>query len=419
MKYFVTGSSGYLGERLCNAILDQGHEVIFGVRTLPDSIKPFLIYNIEDGDNFNLPKVDIIFHLACSRKIIDNGDDDFKAAKNLIHAAKKIDAKFIFVSSQTAQEFAPTGYGRVKWRIEQEVAKYGFISIRAGQIYGGSEKALFGTLISFLKKSPVIPAFIPAPQIQPIHIDDFVTALIEASNLNLADLPLLSIAQPDSISFTFFLQEIGRKRLNKLVVPIPIPVWMVKIFGNIIGSRLKSALGFDRMISLFSLPKLDVELSLKILKIKLRKFPQGLQMKKKTSRSILIREGKSFCFYVLNSKPPLVLIKRYVKSCEALFPFDHFQLPWWALHFPKLLALIDKTPLKNENFYKIFQAKLNFSVSISEASIAGSIKFMDKQDDHYAISRFFKLLKILIQELIWRTLSFISKPYLNHITKNN
>src|SRR5690606_18848395 len=97
---------------------------------------------------------------------------EIHAASALLSATTALKARFIFVSSQTAQAGAPTQYGRTKHSIEQLVLESGGIVIRPGMVYGGPSLGLNGTLSRLVRKLPVLPAFLPSPRVQPVHVDD-------------------------------------------------------------------------------------------------------------------------------------------------------------------------------------------------------------------------------------------------------
>ena len=85
------------------------------------------------------PGVDAVVHLAANTTQTTSSEDkrEVFAAQMLIKAAREADARFIFISSQTARIDAPTAYGRNKWQIEQEVLLAGGWVVRPGQVYGG------------------------------------------------------------------------------------------------------------------------------------------------------------------------------------------------------------------------------------------------------------------------------------------
>ena len=84
----------------------------------------------------------------------------FKGSVSLLQISVSLNAKFIFLSSQAAQEKSISDYGLTKWHIEKDVlASNGFV-IRVGQVYGGKLDGLFGVLSSIVKKHHILPFFI-------------------------------------------------------------------------------------------------------------------------------------------------------------------------------------------------------------------------------------------------------------------
>ena len=182
MRLLVTGATGYIGERLVRHALSNGHEVMVASRNRPDKDLEWIPFDLSNATEISLPEgIDVVFHLAATTSIAIDPDMEIEAAKSLINAAKQANAKIIFISSQTAREDAPTIYGRTKWQIEKLVLAAAGLVVRPGQVYGGPEQALFGELVRIMHKLPVIPAFLPAPMVQPVHVDDLIAALLNCA----------------------------------------------------------------------------------------------------------------------------------------------------------------------------------------------------------------------------------------------
>ena len=66
MKSIVTGSSGFIGNRLCLLLEEQGHEVIKVSRKIKLDSRKDLVCDLETSslENKNLSDVRNIFHLA-------------------------------------------------------------------------------------------------------------------------------------------------------------------------------------------------------------------------------------------------------------------------------------------------------------------------------------------------------------------
>ena len=127
----------------------------------------------------DLPSVDVIIHLAANTSEGENTQSqEVDAATYLLDHAKAVSAQFVFISSQTASDRAPTVYGRTKWDIEQLILSAGGSVIRPGQVYGGELLGLYGAIVDLVKQLPMLPCFLPGPTVQPVHVDDLVEAII-------------------------------------------------------------------------------------------------------------------------------------------------------------------------------------------------------------------------------------------------
>ena len=113
MKILVTGSSGTIGTRLCEKLLEKGHEVV-GADWKPNKWKSDIDQitintDLRDQSQFEkLPKdCDIIMHLAANARVYDlvkepdMARDNFLSTYNTLEFARKNGIKrFIFTSSR-------------------------------------------------------------------------------------------------------------------------------------------------------------------------------------------------------------------------------------------------------------------------------------------------------------------------------
>ena len=121
----ITGATGYIGSALARRALGVGWSVRALSRRRPtDGCVEYFPYDLSapivPGA---LDDIGVVVHLAADTA--DGGssssDVELAAARSLLEAARHSGARVIFVSSQAARPDAPTGYGRSKWKIEQEV----------------------------------------------------------------------------------------------------------------------------------------------------------------------------------------------------------------------------------------------------------------------------------------------------------
>src|SRR5215468_1486871 len=217
----VTGATGHVGARLLRRLEMAGIGWTALTRTTPTWTRgrhvPFSFGHPLDVGALGLGHADAIIHLAAS-----TGVEPADVAAE-VHGAETLGARLVFASSQTAAADAPTGYGRLKWRIEQLVEAGGGVSARIGQIYGGPEKGLFGTLCAFVRKLPTLPRFVPDAPVQPIHVDDVADALIAiAFHAGPAE-KRYELGSPQPLGFSEFLAILARNRLRRRRVFVPVP----------------------------------------------------------------------------------------------------------------------------------------------------------------------------------------------------
>lgn len=377
MRIAITGATGYIGQRLTRAARLAGHEVLaLSRRPVIESGVAWQFFDLADATPLALPSdIDAVFHLAAETRHAAGAElTEQKAAQLLIDAAGSVRAAFIFISSQTACADAPTAYGRIKWKIERATIEAGGLVIRPGQVYGGPERGLFGVLCMLVRRLPVLPAFVPAPAVQPVHVDDLVEALLVC----LARKPssVISVAAPEVISFAAFLYAIARGRTSRCPVFIPVPVLLFRVTAKLLGSGLSSKLGLERLLSLFALRHMNTAGDLQRLALMLRPLSSGMTRSGRGRRE-LIREGRVLLTYVLRTKPAGALVRRYARAVETLRIDQPLQLPELVLEVPALLALLDGSRNIDATFRCELDWRINAALMLAEASPQGACRFLD------------------------------------------
>ena len=377
MRVAITGATGYIGQRLIRAARLAGHEVLaLSRRPVIDAGVMWQPFDLADTVPPTLPSnIDAVFHLAAVTRYPSGAElSEQNAAKMLIAAAASVRATFIFVSSQTARPDAPTAYGRNKWKIERATIEAGGLVIRPGQVYGGPEDGLFGLLCRQVRRLPVLPAFVPAPTVQPVHVDDLVEGLL--SCLTRKPATVISLAASEDVSFTTYLHEIARGRTTRFPLFVPVPVLLIHIISRVVGSRLSSRLGLEQLRSLFALRHMNTTDDLQSLELTLRSLSAGMT-RSGYGRRALIREGRVLLMYMLRTKPAGALVRRYVRAVETLRVNLPLNLPELCVAAPALIALIDGAKNVDMAFRSEFDWRINAALMISEASPQGAQRFLD------------------------------------------
>lgn len=411
MKLLITGATGYIGLRLVRAAQASGHQVFIAGRASGN-----IFFDLSKPQPVVLPeKFDAILHLAAiTSSSATNPDAEIGAAEQLIDAAVLQNSRVIFVSSQASREDAPTDYGRTKWQIEQRVLAANGHVVRPGQVYGGFESGLFGVLATAVRKLPAYPAFIPAPSIQPVHVDDLVAALLSCASNGALQSSIFNIGAETPISFTRFLQSISKYWIGRLRVPIPVPVLLIRLVITAIGEKLRTKLGLERLNSLFDLQPMQTQHDLQRLGIKLRSLDSGMHRSGLRKRRDLALEGQALLSYVFGTKTSSELIRKYIRCIEQLRNGRAIGLKERYLNIPKLIHLIDLKNINNIDLGQEFIWRLNAAVLISEASIIGAERFLGIGHSSNLISNGFCIFSAVVQEILWRIVRVLMMPIIKN-----
>lgn len=422
MKILVTGATGYIGTFLISLALQRGHTIIIASRIKPlNSNCAWLFFDLLLNSSIIVPPgVDTVVHLAANTLNSAELDPEreIEAAKNLILSAMAINAKFIFVSSQTARFDAPTAYGRTKWRIEEMVLNSGGSIVRPGQVYGHTLRGLFGSLVLTVRQLPVLPMFLPAPLVQPIHVEDLAEGLLRLAERNDAHPSLYCLAAPEPVSFAQFLNEIAVSRLRCRRLFLPVPVMLI----NALGKKLRTSLGLERLSSLFELPVMTTASSLEELGLTLRSLSSGLHPSGSDRRRHMLQEGVALLTYVLKAVPSRVLLRRYVRVIEQMHGGQALGLPPLFVKYPVMLSLLDRTAWPDKKTSDAFFWRLDAATVLAEATTMGAVHFLGIGNklarQRGAVGSLISIAEAVASDILWRLFSLLLSPLVRRTLAN-
>lgn len=414
MKLIITGASGYIGERLAAMAHGAGDEVYSASRkqTLPHyQWLPF---------DLRTPTIEIptdsraLVHLAADTTHNKNisADTEIEAARELIRTTTLADTKLIFISSQTASASAPTPYGQTKWSIEQDVLAAGGVVIRPGQVYGSHERGLFGLLSSLVRRFPLVPILLPAPLIQPIHVDDLCAAILAVACRDEIQGEILCLGSQKPVSFGAFLSAIASEKLNVMRLPVPVPIPLIALASKILGKRRTAQLGLDRLFSLLTLAPMDSQSSLERTGITLRSLAYGMHRSGNGRRRHLLMEARTLLAYVLKTNPSPSLLRRYAKAVEALDGGEAVLNSRLLALCPCAVTLLDSRSFLQHEYCKTLGWRLSTATALAEASPQGANVFLGLDRSESFFRAFIALGMTVLKEASWRALALIMKPLL-------
>lgn len=348
-RLLITGATGYIGKHLVQTALSGGCEVTVLVRRrLQIFDRPGILafeYDLKSPPPAEaFIGIHAVIHLAVITDpgVLDSQEIELEAACSLLGTSRQAGvSNFIFVSSQSTRPDAPTLYGQTKWCIEEEVRRQGGTVVRPGLVVGGRrEEALFGKLCHLAKTFPVLPAFFPSPQVQPIHVEDLCEGLLTLASGSTPPLPIFYLAQRKSISITKFLKTLAWERYRQYRLAVPIPLALLRWFARIKKHvSILPGIDLERINGLLALPKMDTDESLRNLNLELRCLVAGLNPV--GNRRRILEEGNAFVCYIAEIPSGSFILRHYVRAVEALRGGKSLGLRYLFLKHPSTLRLVD------------------------------------------------------------------------------
>lgn len=409
----ITGGTGYIGTALVRLAVTNGCVVTVLSRTRPtwpfiDKVRyvPYALTEPLPPEAFDAAEV--VIHLAADtsqglKRLPEQVEVD--AGRRLLTAASTHGLRFLFVSSQSARADAPTPYGRIKWRIEQTVLQHGGYVVRPGLVYGGTRAAgLFGTLCGFVQRAPILPDLRPRPVVQPLHLHDLCSALLQLACDPEAQPGAYNLGDPQGVSFTDCLKAIARYHVCKtrLFVPVPMRVLIVLTHLQTAGSWFPNFDG-ERLRSLAALRLMETHESMRQLDLESPALAVGLQRGvTRRFRRCLAWEGYALCSYVMTQRPVLGLVKRYIRGVERLFGGTPLPVPGIFLQWSWLFSLLDMNHrLLDLSGWRQFPDRLALALTLAEASPLGAEQFLQLRRRRH-IGAWLSLLGLAMREAIVR-----------------
>ncbi|MCH9030740.1 MAG: NAD-dependent epimerase/dehydratase family protein [candidate division Zixibacteria bacterium] len=261
-KTLVTGANGFVGRRICKALLSAGLDVVAGVRRgadvsgLDGMNVEFRYGDLTDSASLNglVEGTDAVIHNAGVVKA--RRQSMFKkvnavGSESLIQAALNSNTvkRFIFVSSQAAagpsfgeprlesDSPAPVSeYGRSKLQGERALAKYQdkieLQIVRPVSVYGPGDREMF-SFFEIVSKGIRPKVGDISRRIQLIHVDDLSQAILALLLSEARSGECYFIAEKTSYSFKELIDHIG-SAVGRKGVALPVPGWLLRVIGALV-----------------------------------------------------------------------------------------------------------------------------------------------------------------------------------------
>jgi len=232
MRTLVVGATGFVGERLVEALSARGHEVVAFSRnatteSFPDGVEPFE-GDLDDPDSLEglCADVDVAYYLVHSLTADDFAERDrrYATAFRDVAADAGVD-RVIYLSgiSGSDLELSPHLESRREVETLLESGSYDLTVLRAAVIIGAGS-ASFQILQDLSERLPVmvVPEWVQTP-CQPIAIGDTITYLVALLEVEETRGETYDIGGPTVWSYESLLRLTASEK-GKRVYILPVPV---------------------------------------------------------------------------------------------------------------------------------------------------------------------------------------------------
>jgi nucleoside-diphosphate-sugar epimerase len=291
MKARGTGSNGFIGSHLVEALLAKGFEVACFLRSrsdrgfLKDAPVERAVIDYAKPETLVRSKalegVDYVFHAAGVTRRVTKAQfyaGNVEPAQNLLEAIKARELRlkrFVFISSQAAlgpshaaddfktEDTRPSPiefYGESKFIAEQIVQEYGatipFTIIRPSSVYGPRDV----DFLNIFKQVSIgfnIYAANRKKMVSIIYVDDLVNGILQAAQAQAANGQVYHLCDDTPVTWETIQQEIV-KVVNTKVVTFSIPEIFIRlsgVFGDLFSKMTGRFSLINRQKIRLSLPK--------------------------------------------------------------------------------------------------------------------------------------------------------------------
>lgn len=249
----VTGLTGFIGGHIGVALKKHGYQVV-GTARAPRQEPPgqFALIPADYTSDFDinvwrrrLADVDVVINAVGILR--EHGRQTFealheRAPRALFEACAAERVKVIQISALGADENAHSRYHVSKKRADDALLALDVNSVivQPSLVYGigGTSARLFNLMASL----PIIP--LPGrgdQQIQPIHIDDLICALLRLIETDRYMKQRIALVGPEPVTLKYYLSELRRSMGLEKGIFLNVPVFMVNAAARI-GQRLPGGL---------------------------------------------------------------------------------------------------------------------------------------------------------------------------------
>lgn len=243
----VTGSSGYLGSRICETLESSGWQLIRLTRSPDQSRGQAFWYDLATPITAQvreaLRSADVLIHAAYDLSLISPADIwrvNVAGTRHLLEAAKQAAVgRIIVLSSMSAYAGTTQLYGRAKLDIEAMTTEFGGCAVRPGVVYGEQAGGMLGALRK-LTILPIVPVIAGGAGVYTVREQDLLSVIALLASATTLEAGTISVAHPSRVTLVDLMRALAAQEDRRCrFVPVPWqPVYWLLRSGELMRLRL-------------------------------------------------------------------------------------------------------------------------------------------------------------------------------------
>lgn len=244
----VTGAAGFIGKDSVRRLLEHGLKVRAMSRRAGapfDSIEGLELVQGDMRDEDSLRRAvagcGATVHLAAAKSDEPDSDDvNVRGAERLVKVCRAAGCdRIINISTQSAEIAQKGAYARTKSAAEKIFHSSGLLvtTLRPSVVYGEEESGVFGTVLKFVRRLPVVPVLGDGRWLSaPVYVGDVSKAIIACIEDDRTIGKIYFIGGPDCIDFDALIDRVGSAigvRRRKVHIPFVISLVTARVLTTL------------------------------------------------------------------------------------------------------------------------------------------------------------------------------------------
>ena len=386
----VTGAAGFIGKDVVRRLLENGWRVKAMSRRAGSTSFEFNerleLVRADMRDECSLRQavagVAVVVHLAAAKSDEPESDDvNVRGAERLVKMCQTAGCgRIINISTQSAEIARKGKYARTKSAAEKVFHNSGLqvTTLRPSVVYGEEESGVFGTVLKFVRRLPVVPVLGDGCWLSaPVYVGDVSKAIIACIESDNTIGKIYFVGGPECINFDTLIDRICSAlgvRRRKLHIPFGLSLWAARILvalwpkcpitvSNVLGSNQNTDIDIEPARKDFGFDPLSLDEGLALV----LGFSGGGSPNDSDQR--IAADFKLIAGYLIDPDPPVEMVDRYVIAHRKLF--GDVVAPEWEFvrQHPRALPYLDAAAgvLARQS---LLRKKILLAAAILEASPA-------------------------------------------------